>query len=304
MRINTPTEFIETDAPVQIRLVGQRARRGRHGSGFEGRRRASKIGGTWQLHALIALGFALGAALFAGLLGARRHRAGRAREPAHQHRGRARPRAALPQQHAGDARRHHLAGRPAHPRRQGQRDRRPQLREQQVDHLRATCASTRRAATCSSDEAVVTFAQQPDHARHDHRRTGAVRSSSAKDGAEPARGRAHTIDYETASGNVSLKDEAWLSDGCNEIRGEQLVYNIRSQSVQAQAAAPAAGATGDGQHPHHHPAADALGQTVRGARKKTMSVLRATHLAKSYKTPPSDHRPLRRSGERADRRAC
>lgn len=63
-------------------------------------------------------------------------------------------------------------------------------------------------------------------------------------GAEPARGRANTIDYETATGNVSFRDQAWLSDGCNEIRGEQLVYNIRSQSVQAQSVATTTG--GDG----------------------------------------------------------
>jgi lipopolysaccharide transport protein LptA len=58
-----------------------------------------------------------------------------------------------------------------------------------------------------------------------------------REGAEPARGRAKTIDYETSTGNVSFKSEAWLSDGCNEIRGEQLTYNIRSQSVQARSVA-------------------------------------------------------------------
>ncbi len=47
-----------------------------------------------------------------------------------------------------------------------------------------------------------------------------------------------TIDYETASGTVSFRDEAWLSDGCNEITGKQLVYNIKEQSVQGQPALP------------------------------------------------------------------
>ena len=46
-----------------------------------------------------------------------------------------------------------------------------------------------------------------------------------------ARGHAATMDYETASGTVSFRDDAWLSDGCNEITGPQLVYNIRTQSV-------------------------------------------------------------------------
>jgi lipopolysaccharide transport protein LptA len=54
-----------------------------------------------------------------------------------------------------------------------------------------------------------------------------------KDGTT-SRGRANTINYETASGTVSFRDNAWLSDGCNEITGQQLVYNIKQQSVQGQ----------------------------------------------------------------------
>lgn len=51
-----------------------------------------------------------------------------------------------------------------------------------------------------------------------------------KDGSM-SRGHAPTIDYQTASGTVSFLDEAWLSDGCNEITGKGLVYNIKEQSV-------------------------------------------------------------------------
>jgi lipopolysaccharide transport protein LptA len=65
-------------------------------------------------------------------------------------------------------------------------------------------------------------------------------------GMEPARGRAKTIDYETATGNVSLKGEAWLSDGCKEARADQLVYNIRTQSGSGQAAGAAASPGGTG----------------------------------------------------------
>jgi lipopolysaccharide transport protein LptA len=87
-----------------------------------------------------------------------------------------------------------------------------------------------------SDEAVVFFANNlisratitGSPAQFEQQREG---------GADPARGSANTIDYETATGNVSFRDQAWLSDGCNEIRGEQLVYNVRSQSVQAQSVA-------------------------------------------------------------------
>jgi lipopolysaccharide transport protein LptA len=52
-----------------------------------------------------------------------------------------------------------------------------------------------------------------------------------KANAEPARGHAKTIDYEIGTGNVSLRDGAWLAIGCQEIRAEELVYNIRAQRV-------------------------------------------------------------------------
>ena len=95
-----------------------------------------------------------------------------------------------------------------------------------------------------SDQAVVTFANNLI-TRATVTGAPAQFEQQREAGAEPARGRANTIDYETATGNVSLTDKAWLSDGCNEIRGEQLVYNIRSQTVQAQSVAPASG-NGDG----------------------------------------------------------
>lgn len=62
------------------------------------------------------------------------------------------------------------------------------------------------------------------------------------------KGRAPTIDYQTASGTVSFRDNAWLSDGCNEITGKQLVYNIREQRVQGQPGPglPSATPTGGG----------------------------------------------------------
>jgi len=84
----------------------------------------------------------------------------------------------------------------------------------------------------TSDEAVVTFA---NNVITRATITGApAQFEGLREGAsEPTRGRARTIDYETTTGNVSLNDEAWLLvDGCNELRSDQLVYNIRSQSVQ------------------------------------------------------------------------
>jgi len=56
-----------------------------------------------------------------------------------------------------------------------------------------------------------------------------------------AKGRANSIDYETSSGTVSFNDNAWLSYGCNEITGQRLVYNIKTQSVQGQSQAAQSG---------------------------------------------------------------
>lgn len=48
-----------------------------------------------------------------------------------------------------------------------------------------------------------------------------------------ARGRAASLTYDTAAGKVTLRGDAWLSDGRSDIRGEQLVYDIGAQRVQA-----------------------------------------------------------------------
>lgn len=48
-----------------------------------------------------------------------------------------------------------------------------------------------------------------------------------------ARGRAGSIEYVFADGTVRLSEDAWLTDGRNEITGPVLVYNILQQRVQA-----------------------------------------------------------------------
>ena len=48
-----------------------------------------------------------------------------------------------------------------------------------------------------------------------------------------ARGRATHIIYQPGPGTVRLVDDAWLSDGSNDISGKTLVYNIREQRVIA-----------------------------------------------------------------------
>ena len=96
-----------------------------------------------------------------------------------------------------------------------------------------------------SDQAVVTFA---NNLISRATVTGAPAQFEAQrdTGLEPVRGHARTIDYETSSGNITLKEEAWLSDGCNELRSEQVIYNIRTQSTQAQAVTPTSTTGSDG----------------------------------------------------------
>ena len=48
-----------------------------------------------------------------------------------------------------------------------------------------------------------------------------------------ARGRALKIEYQPAAATVRLTEDAWLSDGNNEISGQTLVYNMRDQRVLA-----------------------------------------------------------------------
>ena len=46
-------------------------------------------------------------------------------------------------------------------------------------------------------------------------------------------GRAALIEYDVSAGTVKLSDDAWLTDGRNEISGPRLVYSIRDERVQA-----------------------------------------------------------------------
>jgi lipopolysaccharide transport protein LptA len=55
-----------------------------------------------------------------------------------------------------------------------------------------------------------------------------------RDDGSTARGHANTISYEALGGRISLRENAWLSDGCNEITAKQFVYNITLQRVEGQ----------------------------------------------------------------------
>ena len=54
-----------------------------------------------------------------------------------------------------------------------------------------------------------------------------------------ARGHAREIVYDVSDGTVRLSNDAWLSDGLNEISGQLLIYNIRKQALQADRRSPA-----------------------------------------------------------------
>ena len=101
---------------------------------------------------------------------------------------------------------------------------------------------TAEGGNLSSDKAIVAFRNKLISAATI---TGApAKFEQQRDDGTTARGHANTIDYETTSGTVSFNTNAFLSYGRNEISGQQLVYNIRSQTVQGQTRPGAA--TGDG----------------------------------------------------------
>lgn len=48
-------------------------------------------------------------------------------------------------------------------------------------------------------------------------------------------GRSGTIDYDVTAGIVRLQDDAWLSDGANEMSGPRIAYDLRREFVTADA---------------------------------------------------------------------
>jgi lipopolysaccharide transport protein LptA len=82
-----------------------------------------------------------------------------------------------------------------------------------------------------SDEAVVEF--------RDNRIARATATGKPAEFEQPrpetqqtAHGHADQIVYDVSDGTVRLSDEAWVSDGQNEMSAPMLVYNIRTQSMQ------------------------------------------------------------------------
>jgi lipopolysaccharide transport protein LptA len=82
----------------------------------------------------------------------------------------------------------------------------------------------------SSNEARLSF---HDNAVTNAHASGAPASFEQKQNQRVARGHALHIDYDFIAGVVRLTDDAWLSDGTNEISGHTLVYDMKEQHVRA-----------------------------------------------------------------------
>jgi lipopolysaccharide export system protein LptA len=101
----------------------------------------------------------------------------------------------------------------------------------------------------SADKATVQFVNkriasmsaQGAPAEFEHHIDGAAQSPAPGDAAnrghgqvETARGRARQIDYDMEHDLLTLKGDSWLTDGCNEINSQSIVYDIANQSVRAE----------------------------------------------------------------------
>jgi lipopolysaccharide transport protein LptA len=88
----------------------------------------------------------------------------------------------------------------------------------------------------TSNEAEVTFVNN-QIAKALITGTPATFEQKLKDTADIAKGRAGRIEYDFTAGSVQLVEDAYLTDGRNDIHGQTLVYSIRDQRVLAEASA-------------------------------------------------------------------
>jgi lipopolysaccharide transport protein LptA len=88
----------------------------------------------------------------------------------------------------------------------------------------------------TSNEAEVTFVNN-QIAKALITGTPATFEQKLKDTEDIAKGRAGRIEYDFTAGNVQLVEDAYLTDGRNDIHGQTLVYSIRDQRVLAEASA-------------------------------------------------------------------
>jgi lipopolysaccharide transport protein LptA len=82
-----------------------------------------------------------------------------------------------------------------------------------------------------SDEAVVEF--KDNHIARATINGKPAEFEQQRANSQTARGHADEIVYDVSDGTVRLSKDTWLSDGQNEISGPLVVYNIRTQQIQA-----------------------------------------------------------------------
>jgi lipopolysaccharide transport protein LptA len=97
---------------------------------------------------------------------------------------------------------------------------------------------TMEKGSLSSDRADVTFANN-QIARAVINGAPATFEQTLENPPQTARGHANVIEYDVGNGTVRLAENAWLSDGENELSGDSLVYDIRAERVVANAPAGA-----------------------------------------------------------------
>ena len=67
-----------------------------------------------------------------------------------------------------------------------------------------------------------------------------ARFEQQRPGAAPTEGRAGAMEYDVSASIIQLSQDAWVSDGANEVSGERISYDLRREYVTADAG-------GDGQ---------------------------------------------------------
>jgi len=87
----------------------------------------------------------------------------------------------------------------------------------------------------NSDDAKIVFVRQLLASAEANGKPATFEQKVEKTG-KVAQGRADIIDYDAAKHLVRLTNDAWLSDGQTEIRGQSLKYDMMAQSIVADAA--------------------------------------------------------------------
>jgi lipopolysaccharide transport protein LptA len=85
----------------------------------------------------------------------------------------------------------------------------------------------------TSEEAEITFAKKLISKALVNGKPAVFEQHIPKSG-KLVKGRADAIDYDVAKGVIHFSNNAWLSDGQNEIRGDSLKYNVLAQNIVAE----------------------------------------------------------------------